>query len=132
MAESSNIPSMRRDGLQRESEDSTTRNLPPNEEDEECYDNVENDAIDSLLPPSYDEAIAITLGTPASTGAPSEILPLPYPIFLPQRRPRSTSRGFILAYAPILSTHKNITQAQLSPFYKTSDLLHKSLPCSTR
>ncbi|KIW98649.1 uncharacterized protein Z519_00310 [Cladophialophora bantiana CBS 173.52] len=93
------------------------RHESPEIDEQESSSNEEEDAfaIDSLLPPSYDEVISpqSSNATPFTT-----VKPLPYPIILPQRRPHHSSRGFVRAYAPILQTHKNISQTTFLQFLK--------------
>ncbi|KIX98473.1 uncharacterized protein Z520_05774 [Fonsecaea multimorphosa CBS 102226] len=83
--------------------------------DEDDEDEEDAYALESILPPSYDEAIS---PSSSSTTPFTTIKPLPYPIILPQRRPHRSSRGFIRAYAPILQTHKNISQTTFLQFLK--------------
>ncbi|PYI00304.1 hypothetical protein BO78DRAFT_330356, partial [Aspergillus sclerotiicarbonarius CBS 121057] len=45
---------------------------------------------------------------------------LPYPVVLPQRRPKTRSRGFIRAYAPILSSF-GITEPMFLDFLSTAN-----------
>ena len=52
--------------------------------------------------------------------------PLPYPIILPQRRPRNRSRGFVQAYAPVLQS-VGIDQATWMDFLGT---FHKAAQAS--
>ena len=52
--------------------------------------------------------------------------PLPCPVIIPQRRPRTKSRGFVKAYAPILQT-AGIDQATWMDFLKT---FHKASQAS--
>ncbi|OAP61840.1 hypothetical protein AYL99_04043 [Fonsecaea erecta] len=92
----------------REIDDKEPLSDDEDEDDEDAF-------ADAMLPPSYDEVIS-----PGSSGtAPfTTIKPLPYPIILPQRRPKRSSRGFIRAYAPVLQTHKNISQDAFLAFLK--------------
>ena len=53
-----------------------------------------------------------------SPSTPSSFQPLPYPIILPQRRPSDRSRGFLPAYAPILSSC-NISESLFLDFLCT-------------
>jgi hypothetical protein len=41
---------------------------------------------------------------------------LPQPVVIPQRRPGSRGRGFMRAYAPVLSTHANLDQSTFLKF----------------
>ncbi|KAL8991710.1 MAG: hypothetical protein Q9169_007723 [Polycauliona sp. 2 TL-2023] len=53
----------------------------------------------------------------ATSSKPSPTEPLPYPIIIPQRRPKSKSRGFIRAYAPVLES-KDLSQDMFLGFLK--------------
>lgn len=57
---------------------------------------------------------------PESYSAPARHPTLPYPVILPQRRPRSRKRGFIRAYAPVLDDF-GIDQAMFIDFLETSN-----------
>ncbi|KAL4899607.1 hypothetical protein BDW74DRAFT_163221 [Aspergillus multicolor] len=52
---------------------------------------------------------------------------LPYPVILPQRRPKNNKRGFIRAYAPILSDFA-IDQATFLSFLETSNKACQATP----
>ncbi|KAL6242908.1 hypothetical protein RBB50_010008 [Rhinocladiella similis] len=58
---------------------------------------------------------------------PSGIQPLPLPVILPQRRPKSKSRGFIRGYAPDLWHYKGIDRQTFLAFLKE---FHKSSQAS--
>ena len=58
--------------------------------------------------------------------SPADHAPLPCPIVIPQRRPRTKSRGFVNAYAPILQ-NVGISQASWMDFLKT---FHKASQAS--
>jgi hypothetical protein len=105
-----------RTGPQRDRGASEKRKTSQERDEEGGEYEARDDAIDVLLPPSYEESISTTMLNNPSVA--SKIRPLPYPIVLPQCRPRSSSRGFIIAYAPILGTHKNITQDQFVTFIR--------------
>ena len=52
---------------------------------------------------------------------------LPYPVILPQRRPKARKRGFIRAYAPILQDF-GIDQAMFLDFLETSNRVCQGRP----
>ena len=54
--------------------------------------------------------------------------PLPYPVILPQRRPKDKSRGFIRAYAPILNECSNIDQTTFLDMLESLDRSSKAAP----
>lgn len=111
-----------------------TANIPnlyaeKDENERELYEDEEdNSSLDDMLPPSYDEALSATMPASPSIGTTNtEILPLPLPIIIPQRRPKTHSRGFIHAYSPVLLTHKNISEPQFLDFLHS---FHKSTQAS--
>ncbi|MCJ1393444.1 hypothetical protein MMC18_006319 [Xylographa bjoerkii] len=63
---------------------------------------------------------------------PAELGPyeLPCPVILPQRRPRDKSRGFVRAYAPVLSD-SSIDQATFMEFLKALHQASKASPVFT-
>ncbi|GAB1736153.1 hypothetical protein NU219Hw_g6202t1 [Hortaea werneckii] len=67
-----------------------TRGLPSYEESETEYRTTDQLVQDILLV------------NQAATGKPKTKHPLPFPVILPQRRPRKKARGFVRAYAPVL------------------------------
>ncbi|KAI7280020.1 hypothetical protein KC345_g5049 [Hortaea werneckii] len=67
-----------------------TRGLPSYEESEREYRTTDQLVHDILLV------------NQAATGKPKAKRPLPFPVILPQRRPRKKARGFVRAYAPVL------------------------------
>ncbi|EXJ75793.1 uncharacterized protein A1O5_00300 [Cladophialophora psammophila CBS 110553] len=108
----------RGDGVRHESLEIDEQESPSNE-DEDAF------AIDTLLPPSYDDVIS----PQSSTAAPfTTVKPLPHPIILPQRRPHHSSRGFVRAYAPVLQTHKNISQTTFLQFLKNFQQSSRASP----
>ncbi|KIW29631.1 uncharacterized protein PV07_05434 [Cladophialophora immunda] len=110
LEDSNGAPKSRGAAVQHEAQDiDEQESLSDEEEEEDAF------ALDSILPPSYDEAIS---PSSSSTTPFTTIKPLPAPIILPQRRPHRSSRGFIRAYAPVLQTHKNISQAAFLQFLK--------------
>ena len=86
--------------------------LTPLEEDDESAWQLDELAA-STEPPSYEDStgsdpdalirdLATTRQTNPNTQTPTT--PLPLTVIIPQRRPRNKSRGFVRAYAPLLST----------------------------
>ncbi|KAL4788598.1 hypothetical protein BJX76DRAFT_353044 [Aspergillus varians] len=69
---------------------------------------------DHPLPPSP---------TPTTSSSPK----LPYPVILPQRRPKTNKRGFIRAYAPILESF-GIDQPTFLSFLETSNRACQATP----
>ncbi|KAI6909417.1 hypothetical protein D0869_03447 [Hortaea werneckii] len=67
-----------------------TRGLPSYEESETEYRTTDQLVHDILLV------------NQAAAEKPKAKRPLPYPVILPQRRPRKKARGFVRAYAPVL------------------------------
>ena len=53
--------------------------------------------------------------------------PLPFPVVLPQRRPKDRTRGFIHAYAPVLAEH-DITETTFIDFIETFDRASQASP----
>ncbi|KAF2090086.1 hypothetical protein K490DRAFT_54500 [Saccharata proteae CBS 121410] len=103
------------------------------DDDEELWELDE--AAEQADPPSHDEAasppapsreemvrsVVQNLPPPPSTRA-----RLPFPVIIPQRRPREKSRGFVRAYAPVLEDC-GIDAATFLDFLKT---FHKSSQAS--
>ncbi|KAL5334905.1 hypothetical protein BJX70DRAFT_391056 [Aspergillus crustosus] len=58
---------------------------------------------------------------------PSSAPQLPYPVILPQRRPKDKKRGFIRAYAPVLEDF-GIDQAMFLDFLETSNKACQATP----
>ncbi|KIW56048.1 hypothetical protein PV05_04745 [Exophiala xenobiotica] len=125
------------------------------DDDSEGYDSEDLDAdqeewaLDAAAteleapPPSYEEASASASATPASADevatsflqshklapTPSQkFQPLPYPVILPQRRPKDKSRGFVRGYAPILGECSGIDQQTFLDFLKDFDKASRASP----
>lgn len=54
--------------------------------------------------------------------------PLPYPVILPQRRPKNKTRGFVRAYPPILAETSGIDQQTFLDFLEDFDRASKASP----
>ncbi|PTU22337.1 hypothetical protein P175DRAFT_0473151 [Aspergillus ochraceoroseus IBT 24754] len=73
--------------------------------------------------PSYDAVLLaeeFIRNVPPPAYAPSAAPRLPWPVILPQRRPKSRKRGFVRAYAPVLEDF-GIDQAMFLNFLETSN-----------
>ncbi|KKK26899.1 hypothetical protein ARAM_001233 [Aspergillus rambellii] len=73
--------------------------------------------------PSYDAVLLaeeFIRNVPPPAYAPSAAPRLPWPVILPQRRPKSRKRGFVRAYAPVLEDF-GIDQAMFLDFLETSN-----------
>jgi len=92
------------------------------EESEEDDDEIAwelDEAQEAADPPSYEAALEDGAGSGEEVDIPElvrgvlnkvgpypgTVMRMPYPIVIPQRRPRSKSRGFIRAYPPILDNY---------------------------
>ncbi|KAI7159631.1 hypothetical protein KC349_g4067 [Hortaea werneckii] len=98
------------DDYSSDSDDSS--DLQSMEDDEEDW-RLDEAVEDTKGLPSYEESETeyrttdqlvqdILLVNRAATGKPKAKRPLPFPVILPQRRPRKKARGFVRAYAPVL------------------------------
>ena len=54
--------------------------------------------------------------------------PLPFPVVLPQRRPKNKERGFVRAYAPVLNECSGIDQQTFMDFLTSFDKASKASP----
>jgi hypothetical protein len=88
-------------------------------------------------PPSYEEIDSKDAGSIAETflrthAKPSltvqQYKPLPYPVIVPQRRPKDKTRGFVRAYAPILAETSGIDQQTFLDFLNDFDKASKLSP----
>lgn len=73
-----------------------------------------------------DTAITSFIANNSRLAAPSATDRIPYPIVIPQRRPGNKQRGFMKAYAPVLSSH-GISQEHFHDFI---DALNKATQAS--
>ncbi|KAL5001373.1 hypothetical protein BDV10DRAFT_192289 [Aspergillus recurvatus] len=82
-----------------------------------CHEHVNHNTAD------------LSLWTPSSAPeySPSNAPRLPYPVILPQRRPKSNKRGFIRAYAPVLADF-GIDQESFLNFLETSNKACQETP----
>ena len=95
------------------------------EEDWQLDDAIEDDNSDDAEKPDV-RKITQTFLVAHSLPADSKLEALPCPVIIPQRRPRTKSRGFVRAYAPILST-AGIDQGTWMDFLET---FHKASQAS--
>jgi len=112
--------------------------LSEGEEEEEDDDEIAwelDEAQEAADPPSYDETLSNDVKTPdGDVDVPKLVRgvlqqvrqfngqkPLPYPVVIPQRRPRNKARGFIRAYPPILENY-GIPQEAFMTFLKNFQL----------
>lgn len=115
--------------------------LSEGEDDDEDDDEIAwelDEAQEAADPPSYDETIQRDVVTEEGDidvpnlvrGVLQEVGPfhgqkrMPYPIVIPQRRPRNKKRGFIRAYPPILENH-GISQGAFLTFLKNFHIASK-------
>jgi hypothetical protein len=126
-------------GAQRRlSMDSNLSGISSDEDDVELawdLDDAAEELEDRL--PSYDEASSIE--DPdllaknfaemhfTSTALP-DYKPLPYPVIVPQRRPKNKQRGFVRAYAPALGEAVGIDQQTFLDFLNNLDKASKASP----
>ncbi|CAK4031601.1 Hypothetical predicted protein [Lecanosticta acicola] len=121
-------------------DDSDSLDTASIEEDEEDWELDDfQDPIDSQGLPSYEQSEAlqenetvddlvreVMASTKRSKASSDEITasdrPLPCPVIIPQRRPRTKARGFVRAYSPVLE-NCGIDQATFMKFLKN---FHKS------
>jgi hypothetical protein len=80
---------------------------------------------DSPLPPAYCDSTPVTN---IHTAIPSTTTPLPLPIIIPQRRPSTSSRGFVPVYCSDLLTHESISQDEFIAFLTTLNSSFQSSP----
>lgn len=112
--------------------------LSGSEESEEDGDEIAwelDEAQEAVDPPSYDETISRDVVTEEGDidvpklvrGVMEKVGPfhgqkrMPYPIVIPQRRPRNKKRGFIRAYPPILENY-GVSQDAFLTFLKNFHL----------
>jgi hypothetical protein len=104
----------------------------------------------SNLPPSYEQAMAQQIPDNANLSSPEinsfvsipklvenivalapnmplQIIPMPYPVIIPQRRPRSKGRGFVRAYAPDLMS-SGISEEMFLRFLNNFDQAARASP----
>jgi hypothetical protein len=85
----------------------------------------------SILSYNYqpvEKLVATVIATNATPAPhPSQIVPLRYPVVLPQRRPRSKARGFVRAYAPDLAA-SGIPEQTFLHFLQKFDEAAKASP----
>jgi len=124
-------------------DDSVSSNSDSDDGDDDDDNNLNTDRAEWALdeaaqeleipPPSYEEAASTSTPMSAeevatsflrnhkiSQNAPSH-RPLPYPVVLPQRRPKDKSRGFVRAYAPLLGDCAGIDQKTFIDFLDDFD-----------
>ncbi|KAK0661822.1 hypothetical protein DIS24_g2408 [Lasiodiplodia hormozganensis] len=65
---------------------------------------------------------------PPAPSSPPQQPCLPYPVILPQRRPREKTRGFVRAYAPALEQAAGIDQASFLQFLKAFHTASQASP----
>jgi hypothetical protein len=119
------------------------------DDSDDFHDDEEEWALDAAAgeldpPPAYDELKDIPVDDVVASfrekhPAPTQVQsfrPLPCPVILPQRRPKDKTRGFILAYAPVLGECSDIDQKTfldfLDDFHKSSQVRNlKNTPLDT-
>ncbi|KAK1146822.1 hypothetical protein N8T08_002583 [Aspergillus melleus] len=89
---------------------------------DEAQDQLHHDSPPEYTPTQDVDQLARAFleSHPAAYSVPAGHPQLPYPVILPQRRPRSRKRGFIRAYAPVLDGF-GIDQAMFIDFLETSN-----------
>lgn len=93
------------------------------ETNEQQYDQAPDTNLESA------DGIASSFLTAHSLGKSSRHLtPLPQPVILPQRRPKTLSRGFVRGYAPILDECTGIDQKTFIDFLESFDKASKASP----
>lgn len=127
---------------QTEPNDSISSNYTyPEEQDEDQWalDDVQDELIPALAPttsvspekPITDVKILIDMFIQTHLPPNYAELPptprLPYPVVLPQRRPKNRSRGFIRAYAPVLM-NAGIDQASFLDYLELFDKASQASP----
>lgn len=106
--------------------DSTSRSFPPATYDMQIEQQDCEFGDLGAPPPDYYQAVNRTRLAPTSQpqmGSPSSGR-LPYPVIIPQRRPEDKSRGWMLAYAPVLNDF-GIDQATFLKFLIDFNESHK-------
>ncbi|KAL4777273.1 hypothetical protein BDW60DRAFT_660 [Aspergillus nidulans var. acristatus] len=99
-----------------EAQDDMHRQNDTDTREQSCHENesIQSD-LSSWVPP------------PPPGYSPSNAPKLPYPVILPQRRPKNNKRGFIRAYAPVL-TDFGIDQETFLNFLETSNKACQATP----
>ena len=112
------------------------------DDDDETEWALDDAAREVASPPAYDEIDEDTPVDPATIakqfiknhpgGSTSALFqsyqPLPAPVILPQRRPKNKERGFVRAYAPLLSECSGIDQQTWFDFLNSFDKASKASP----
>ncbi|RDW76814.1 uncharacterized protein DSM5745_06806 [Aspergillus mulundensis] len=86
-----------------------------------------HDPAHEQSPTANEEELLLWTPPPPPSYTPTTAPKLPYPVILPQRRPKSNKRGFIRAYAPILQDF-GIDQKTFLSFLETSNKACQATP----
>ncbi|USW48765.1 hypothetical protein Slin15195_G020840 [Septoria linicola] len=98
-----------------------SKDLPTYEESEACYE-----PVDELVREVVSDSKPSITSAPSTSALDAKALSrpqLPYPVILPQRRPRKKARGFIRAYSPVLADcgiSQEVFLTFLNNFHKSS------------